>query len=55
MFASFEEGLRLTLHHACGREAGPFVAVNCASIPETLIESELFGIEKEDFTGAIAS
>src|SRR5205814_8130593 len=32
------------LHHASRRNLGPFVAVNCGSIPETLIESELFGI-----------
>ncbi len=40
------------LHHASSRSDKPFVAVNCASIPETLIESELFGYRPGAFTGA---
>src|SRR5580693_5509083 len=48
-----KEVIARMVHRRSPRSEGPFIKVNCAAIPGTLLESELFGYEKGSFTGAV--
>jgi DNA-binding NtrC family response regulator len=50
-----KELIARALHDNSSRHAGPFIKINCAAIPKTLMESELFGYEKGAFTGAVGA
>jgi DNA-binding NtrC family response regulator len=50
-----KEHAAFAVHHGSRRRTGPFVSLNCAALPDTLVESELFGFERGAFSGATAA